>query len=151
MQPAEEIVRQHWATFGRNFFTRHDYEGLDSTKAEQMMNRLRDRLATLPGQRFHGETVKTADDFCYTDPVDGGVTAKQGLRIGFESGERIVYRLSGTGTEGATLRVYMERYEADSGRHDQSAQAALANLIASANEIAGITVHTGRSRPVVIT
>jgi phosphoglucomutase len=150
-QPAEEIVRQHWATFGRHFFTRHDYEGLDAAKAERMMNRLRERLATLPGQRFRTETVKTADDFCYTDPVDGSVTTNQGLRIGFESGERIVYRLSGTGTEGATLRVYIERHEADSAKHDRSAQTALADLIASANEIAGITVHTGRSRPDVTT
>jgi phosphoglucomutase len=116
-----------------------------------MMNRLRDRLATLPGQRFGGETVESADDFSYTDPVDGSVSTNQGLRIGFDTGERIVYRLSGTGTQGATLRVYMERYEPDSHAHDQSPQTALANLIANADEIAGITAHTGRSRPDVVT
>ncbi len=150
-QPAEQIVRQHWEEFGRNFFTRHDYEGLDAAKAEAMLDRLRNELAGLPGQRMGAEIVKTADDFSYTDPVDGSVSTKQGVRIVFESGARIVYRLSGTGTEGATLRVYMERYEPDSSAHGQSSQTALAKLIANANEIAGITAHTGRSRPDVVT
>ncbi|MCO6441682.1 MAG: alpha-D-glucose phosphate-specific phosphoglucomutase [Nitrococcus mobilis] len=151
MQSAEEIVRQHWEKFGRNFFTRHDYEGLDAAKAETMLSRLRNELAALPGQRMGGEIVKTADDFSYTDPVEGSVSTNQGIRIGFESGARIVYRLSGTGTEGATLRVYMERYEPDSGAHGQSSQIALAKLIAIADEIAGITAYTGRSQPDVIT
>ncbi|EAR20336.1 alpha-D-glucose phosphate-specific phosphoglucomutase [Nitrococcus mobilis] len=151
MQSAEEIVRQHWGKFGRNFFTRHDYEGLDAANAEAMLSRLRNELAALPGQRMGSETVKTADDFSYTDPVEGSISTNQGIRIGFESGDRIVYRLSGTGTEGATLRVYMERYEPHAGAHDQSSQTALAKLIANANEIAGISAHTGRSRPDVIT
>ncbi len=150
-EPAEAIVRQHWAQFGRNFFTRHDYENLDSAQARQMLDRLRQSLATLPGERVAGQTVQYADDFSYTDPVDGSVATGQGLRIGFESGDRIVYRLSGTGTEGATLRVYMERFEPDIRQHDQTAQAALAPLIAAADRLAGIRDNTGRSRPDVIT
>ncbi len=150
-EPAEAIVRQHWAQFGRNFFTRHDYENLDSAQARQMLDRLRQSLATLPGERVAGQTVQYADDFSYTDPVDGSVATGQGLRIGFESGDRIVYRLSGTGTEGATLRVYMERFEPDIRQHDQTAQAALAPLIAAADRLAGIRHNTGRSRPDVIT
>jgi phosphoglucomutase len=150
-EPAEAIVRQHWAQFGRNFFTRHDYENLDSAQARQMLDRLRQSLATLPGERVAGQTVRYADDFSYTDPVDGSVATGQGLRIGFESGDRIVYRLSGTGTEGATLRVYMERFEPDIRQHDQTAQAALAPLIAAADRLAGIRHNTGRSRPDVIT
>ncbi len=149
--PAEAIVRQHWAQFGRNFFTRHDYEGLDSAQAEQMLDRLRKRLAKLPGEQAAGQTIQYADDFSYTDPVDGSVATGQGLRIGFESGDRIVYRLSGTGTEGATLRVYMERFVDDTSQHDRTAQTALAELITGAERVVGIEASTGRSRPDVVT
>ncbi len=146
-----DIVKQHWASFGRNYYSRHDYEEVDSEAANGLMANLRDQLATLPGKRFGALTVETADDFAYNDPVDQSVSRNQGIRILFEGGSRVVFRLSGTGTSGATLRVYIERYEPDAARHDIDTQEALADLIAVADEIAGIKTRTGRQEPSVIT
>jgi phosphoglucomutase len=150
-QPVAEIVREHWKTYGRNYYSRHDYEALDTAAAEGLMQHLRDGLSALAGQTLRGYTVQTADDFSYTDPVDGSVSNKQGIRLLFGDGSRVVYRLSGTGTEGATLRVYIERYEPDATRHDLDPQEALADLIAIAREVAQIDSRTGRAEPTVIT
>jgi phosphoglucomutase len=150
-QSVAEIVREHWHRFGRNYYTRHDYEGIDSAAAEGLVDHLRILLPSLPGQTLGAFKVAFADDFAYTDPVDGSVSKHQGIRIGFECGSRIVLRLSGTGTQGATLRVYIEQYEADSARHDQPVQQALAPLILIARELAQIEARTGRAEPDVIT
>jgi len=150
-QPVAEVVRQHWASFGRNFYTRHDYEGVDSQAAEALMNNIRQSFATLQGRQFGAHHVMYCDDFSYTDPVDHSLSTGQGLRIGFENGDRIIYRLSGTGTEGATLRVYLEHFERDADRHDADTQEALQPLIVLADEIAGIKQRTGREQPTVIT
>jgi phosphoglucomutase len=150
-QPVAEIVRDHWRRFGRNFYTRHDYEAVDSNAASGLMDHLRILLPKLPGQRLGAYTVAYADDFAYTDPIDGSVSKAQGIRIGFEGGSRIVFRLSGTGTEGATLRVYVESYEPDPARHDQDPQEALSALILIARELAQIEARTGRAEPTVIT
>jgi len=147
----EAIVREHWRRFGRNYYSRHDYEGVDSAAAQGLMDRLRAVLSTLPGRATGAGVVSTADDFAYTDPVDGSVSTGQGVRIGLADGSRIVYRLSGTGTEGATLRVYLECFEPDPQRHGIQTQAALAGLIATADQLAGIAASTGRARPTVIT
>ncbi|MBK5930026.1 alpha-D-glucose phosphate-specific phosphoglucomutase [Halochromatium salexigens] len=146
-----EIVRAHWRRFGRNYYTRHDYEGIDSTAAEGLVNHLHLLLPSLPGQQLGDFKVAFADDFAYTDPIDGSVAEHQGIRIGFEGGARIVLRLSGTGTQGATLRVYIEQYEADSAHHDRPVQEALAPLILIARELAQIEARTGRTQPDVIT
>lgn len=145
------IVEQHWAEFGRNYYSRHDYEEVDSARANGLMDALRAALETLPGQKFGDLVVDKADDFAYHDPVDGSVSANQGIRILFEGGSRVVYRLSGTGTSGATLRVYIERYEPDPAKHGLETQAALADLIEAADKIAGIKSRTGRAEPSVIT
>ena len=150
-ESVETIVRSHWRRFGRNYYSRHDYDGLESAAADDLMEHLRGSLAALPGQRFGELTVESADDFAYTDPIDGSVSTRQGVRIGFAGESRIVFRLSGTGTEGATLRVYLERFEADPARHDIEAQTALAGLISAADEIAGIKARTGRQAPDVVT
>ena len=150
-QSVAEIVREHWARFGRNYYARHDYEGVDSQAAESLMQGLQQGLASLPGRSFGDYRVEFSDDFRYTDPVDGSLSTGQGIRVGFSDGSRIVYRLSGTGTEGATLRVYLERYEGRPEHQHADAQEALADLIAIADEIAGVRRHTGRERPTVIT
>jgi phosphoglucomutase len=150
-QSVETIVREHWKRFGRNFYTRHDYEGVDAEAAGDLMNALRNRLASLPGKVYGDYRIEDADDFSYTDAVDHSVSEKQGIRILFEDGSRLIYRLSGTGTEGATLRVYMERYETDASLHLQDTQEALAELIGIADELAGIGSRTGREAPTVIT
>ncbi len=146
-----DIVREHWRTYGRNYYTRHDYEAVDSKAADGLVNALRAQSPTLPGQKLGSYTVDYADDFRYVDPIDDSVSEKQGIRIGFKDGSRIVYRLSGTGTEGATLRVYIEAYEPDSAKHDLDTQQALAELISIANSLAGIRERTGREAPTVIT
>lgn len=146
-----DIVTTHWATFGRNYYSRHDYEAVEIDSANTLMDELRAKLSTLPGTSIDGLTIESADDFSYQDPVDGSVSANQGIRIGFVGGSRIVFRLSGTGTSGATIRVYIERYEPDASKHDVETQKALADLIAAAEKIAGIRKHTGRSTPSVIT
>ncbi len=149
--PVEAIVREHWQTYGRNYYSRHDYEEVDSAAANGLMDHLRGQLPGLPGNRLGGYEVKLADDFAYTDPVDGSISTKQGIRIGFADGSRIVYRLSGTGTKGATLRVYIERFEPDPARHSRDTQEALADLIAIARDTAQIEKRTGRPEPTVIT
>jgi len=147
----KEIVTDHWATYGRNYYTRHDYEAVETAKANRLMSDLNAKLAELPGKTFGGDTVEKADDFSYHDPVDHSVSRNQGIRILFKGGSRIVFRLSGTGTEGATIRLYVERYEPDPSRHGLDTQKALADLIMAADEIAGIRTHTGRDKPSVIT
>ncbi|NHX27847.1 alpha-D-glucose phosphate-specific phosphoglucomutase, partial [Escherichia coli] len=138
-----DLMAEHWARFGRNYYSRHDYEGIDSDAATGLMDDLRARLPDLPGQVVAGLAVISADEFAYDDPVDGSHTGGQGIRIGFEGGGRAVFRLSGTGTQGATLRVYLERYESDSARLDMESQHALAGIIAAAGELAGIRARTG--------
>jgi phosphoglucomutase len=150
-QSVKDIVRGHWAEFGRHYYSRHDYEEVASEGADALVADLRAKLPSLPGQTFGTLKVEAADDFSYVDPIDGSVSKNQGLRILFKDGSRIVYRLSGTGTAGATLRVYLERYEPDPARHDLETQDALSNLIACAEKIADIRGHTGRYKPSVIT
>jgi phosphoglucomutase len=150
-QSVREIAAAHWREFGRNYYSRHDYEEVDAAAANGLIDDLRGKLGALPGLKFGGLVVETADDFAYHDPVDGSVTERQGIRVFFTGGSRIVFRLSGTGTTGATLRVYIERYEPDPAHHDIDTQAALADLIRAADEIAGIAARTGRDRPSVIT
>ena len=146
-----QLVSEHWARFGRNYYSRHDYEAVDAGAADAMMKALREKLPALEGQALGDYRVSVADDFVYTDPVDHSVATKQGVRIVMEDGSRIVFRLSGTGTEGATVRVYLERYEADPGRHDLETQDALSNLIAIADDVSGLRQRTGRRQPSVIT
>ncbi len=150
-QSVEEIVKEHWGTYGRNYYSRHDYEGVESDRANTLIDNLRQGLSTMPGQTFGPYTVDYADDFAYTDPVDGSVAKNQGVRIGFTDGSRMVFRLSGTGTSGATLRLYVESYEPDPAKHNQETQEALGGLIALADEIAQIKSLTGRDQPTVIT
>ncbi|MFN6924037.1 MAG: alpha-D-glucose phosphate-specific phosphoglucomutase [Tabrizicola sp.] len=150
-QSVAAILREHWARFGRNYYSRHDFEAIETAKAESMFAALRGSLADLPGQQVEGMTIRAADDFAYTDPVDGSVSRKQGVRVLFQDGSRIVWRLSGTGTEGATLRVYLERYAPGPGGLDLDAQEALAPVIRAAHALAGIAAHTGRTAPDVVT
>ncbi len=150
-QSVGQILREHWARFGRNFYSRHDYEAVPSEGANRLIDSLRNRFGILPGQRFGDYEIEFADDFSYTDPVDQSFTQQQGIRIGFVGGSRMVFRLSGTGTAGATLRLYLESYSADSATHNLDAQVALADLIKIAEELAGIRQHTGRDQPTVIT
>lgn len=147
----ENIVRQHWAEYGRNYYSRHDYEEIESKDAKDLFSTLEQQLPELTGKTFGKRTVSSADNFAYTDPVDGSVSKNQGIRILFNDGARIVFRLSGTGTQGATLRVYLESYEADSSKHDQDVQEALADLIEIAGQIARIEEFTGREAADVIT
>jgi phosphoglucomutase len=146
-----DLVGEHWRTYGRNYYTRHDYDEIDLNAANGLVAALRGALPTLPGKTFGALKVEAADDFAYHDPVDGSDSDHQGVRVMFEGGSRIVYRLSGTGTVGATLRVYIERYEPPSGKLDQETQAALADLIALSRSLAGIETRTGRKGPDVIT
>jgi phosphoglucomutase len=146
-----EIITQHWASFGRNYYSRHDYEGVSADGAGELMDKLRTLNGSLTGKRYGDYEVAFCDDFSYTDPVDHLVSEHQGIRVGFSDGSRIVYRLSGTGTEGATLRVYLERYEGDTEKQSLDAQDALADLIRIADDIAQIRHHTGRDAPTVIT
>jgi phosphoglucomutase len=150
-QSVKDIVTEHWRSYGRNFYSRHDYEEVDSDAANGLVKRLRDGIPKMKGRKAGALTVSRADDFAYHDPVDGSDTKGQGIRILFEDGSRVVYRLSGTGTAGATLRVYIERYEADAAKHGQETQAALADLIAFARGAAEIETRTGRKDPSVIT
>jgi phosphoglucomutase len=150
-EPADAIVRAHWARFGRDYYARHDYEEVDAGAARGLMDALRARLPGLPGQSFGGLTVQACDDFAYTDPVDGSVTAAQGVRILFAEDARVVFRLSGTGTVGATLRVYLERFERDPARHELEVASVLAPVVAAAEAIARIAELTGRNEPSVIT
>jgi phosphoglucomutase len=148
-QSAKDIVESHWKEFGRNYYSRHDYEEVDADYAVGLMKALRDQLPKLKGSKAAGGTIAAADDFEYLDPVDGSVSKSQGIRLLFEDGSRIVYRLSGTGTAGATLRVYIEKYDAKNLALET--QTALAPLIDYADKVAGIKARTGRSEPSVIT
>lgn len=150
-QSARAIMREHWQRYGRDYFSRHDYENLDSQRAAALMQSLRDKLSTLRGCEVEGHKVAYADEFAYTDPVDNSVSGGQGLRILFEDGARVVLRLSGTGTSGATLRVYYDRYERDPALLELDAQRALTSLISAADSLAGISQYTDRNSPDVIT
>lgn len=150
-ESVSEIVRKHWQTYGRNYYSRHDYEEVDLTGAHALTDYLRDSLPKLAGRKLGSYEIANADDFSYTDPIDGSVSNNQGIRINFTDGSRIVYRLSGTGTHGATLRVYLERYEADVAKQNGDTQESLAQLIAIAGELAKIKELTGRDKPSVIT
>jgi phosphoglucomutase len=150
-QSVEDIVREHWQTYGRNYYSRHDYEGVESDRANALMEHLKSSLSELKGKQFGNYTVEYADNFSYTDPVDGSVSENQGIRIGFSDGSRIVFRLSGTGTQGATVRVYLESYEPEVAKQTLDPQEALADLIAIADEMAQIRSHTGMDKPTVIT
>jgi phosphoglucomutase len=147
----DALAREHWAQFGRNYYARHDYEAIASDRADVLMAELVGSLASLPGKSFGPLTVAEADNFAYTDPVNGSTSANQGIRVLFEGGSRIVFRLSGTGTEGATLRVYLERFEAVGGDLDRETPEMLAELIVAAEAIAGIARHSGRAKPDVVT
>ncbi|WP_277981716.1 alpha-D-glucose phosphate-specific phosphoglucomutase [Sphingomonas phyllosphaerae] len=147
----DQIAREHWATYGRNYYARHDYEGVDSAAADTLMRELRGKLASLPGTSVAGLTIAEADDFAYEDPTDASVSRNQGVRVLFEGGSRVVFRLSGTGTSGATLRVYLERYEPAGGQLDEETGDMLADIVAAAEQLAAIRQHTGRERPDVVT
>lgn len=150
-QSVETLLKRHWARFGRNVYSRHDYEGLPTEAANGIMQHLRESFASLPGSAFGPYKVKSCDDFSYTDPIDGSVSTAQGIRILFADGSRIVFRLSGTGTEGATLRIYLEAFEPDMAKHDLDAQVALAEMIRIALQLSELKERTGRDQPTVIT
>jgi phosphoglucomutase len=150
-QPVADIVYDHWRKFGRDIYCRHDYEAVETSIANDIVDHLRNQLTTLPGQPFGEYVVKYADEFYYEDSIDGSISKNQGIRIGFENGSRIVFRLSGTGTVGATLRIYIERFEADPTRHNQDAQVALESLIDLAEQFCEVKKRTGRSAPNVTT
>jgi phosphoglucomutase len=150
-QPVNQILAAHWTRFGRDYYSRHDYEAIDSDAANGLMDNLRTRVQGLAGQQLGGHEVAYADDFAYTDPIDGSVSEHQGIRVGFTDGSRMVFRLSGTGTEGATLRVYLEQHETDTSRLQEDTQQVLAGLIELADSFAEIRQRTGRDAPSVIT
>jgi len=154
-QSVEDIVRSHWQQFGRNIYSRHDYEAVPADAANGVMQHLHESFTSLPGKKFgppsHQYTVNICDDFSYTDPIDGSVSSGQGIRIIFTDGSRIVFRLSGTGTEGATLRLYLEAYEPDVSKQNVDAQVALAELITIAQQMSELHARTGRVAPTVIT
>ncbi|CAM8937453.1 unnamed protein product [Rhodiola kirilowii] len=147
-----DVVKEHWATFGRNFFSRYDYEECESEGANKMVEYLRDLISkSNTGDKYGSYTLQFADDFTYTDPVDGSVVSKQGVRFVFTDGSRIIYRLSGTGSAGATVRIYIEQYEPDAATHDVDAQTALKPLIDLALSVSKLKEFTGREKPTVIT
>lgn len=150
-QSVEQITRDHWARFGRHYYTRHDYESIDSKNAEKLMDNLRTLAPHLAHISYGEYTVNFADDFSYNDPVDHSITEHQGIRILFTNGSRIIYRLSGTGTEGATLRVYIEQYEKNPENHNIDTQQMLSRLIDIANDLAEIKVLCQKDKPDVIT
>ena len=150
-QSVDTIVREHWTRFGRNYYTRYDYEGVPGDAANGVMTHVRGQLATLPGLSLAGRVVRAADDFAYVDPVDESTSAHQGLRVLFDDGARLVYRLSGTGTEGATIRVYVESRETDATRLDMEVAVALAPLIDVALSLSDLVSRTGRTSPTVVT
>lgn len=150
-QSVSQIVKDHWSKYGRDYFTRHDYEAVDSAAAQEMISQLKAKIASLPGQMIAGIRIDAADDFEYIDPVDQSKTLAQGVRLYLQNGGRIVFRLSGTGTQGATLRVYLDCYEQAADLLAQDTQQALNTLIQVAAELAGIKEFTGREKPDVIT
>jgi phosphoglucomutase len=148
-KPVADVVREHWRRFGRSYYQRHDYEGLEAIAANRMIESLREKLTELSGADFAGENIASADDFSYTDPVDGSISERQGIRILLADGSRVVFRLSGTGTAGATLRIYLERYREDGGTQDITE--VLAPLAASARKLLRLREHCGREEPSIIT
>ena len=150
-EPVAQIMVEHWSRFGRHYYSRHDYEAIASEAAHGLYNRVKEMQPALVGQSFAGRSIATADDFAYTDPVDGSLTSGQGLRLLLDDGSRVVLRLSGTGTQGATLRVYLESYVPPSGNLAQDPQAALGDLISAIDGLAEIKTRTGMERPTVIT
>lgn len=150
-QSVEQITRAHWQQYGRHYYTRHDYEGIDTDQASQLIEHLRNQAASLTGQQHGTYNIELCDDFSYSDPVDKSITEHQGIRILFSDESRIVFRLSGTGTQGATLRVYIERYVTDTTQHDLPTQVALAELIDIADSVAQIKQRLGRNQADVIT
>lgn len=150
-QSVEQIVKEHWQLYGRNFYSRHDYEGVETERANKLMDHLYQQMPTLKGKQLGGYEVDYCDDFSYTDPIDGSISEKQGIRLVFTDGSRVVFRLSGTGTQGATLRVYLESYEPNIAKHNLDPQQALAGLITIADEVAQIRSFTGMEKPTVIT
>ena len=150
-QSVEQIVKRHWLQFGRNVYSRHDYEDLALDAANGVIEHLRNSFSAMTGQAFGPYTIKTCDDFSYTDSIDGSISTKQGLRVLFTDGSRIIFRLSGTGTSGATLRIYLEAFEPDTSKHDLDAQIALAEMIQIALQISELKQRTGRDKPTVIT
>ena len=148
--PVKDIVTDHWATYGRHYYSRHDYEAVDKAKAEAVMAKLEAGLATLPGTTLHGETISMADSFSYHDPIDGSQSDNQGLRVEFESGSRFVFRLSGTGTVGATLRLYLEKYVPPAGEHNHVLQDMLKDLAAIADDLTDMKKTIERSAPSVV-
>ncbi len=149
-QSVKQILTDHWAKFGRDYYSRHDYESIDSTAANALMSELKSNLAALPGQKAAGLVIKSAEDFAYTDPISGAATTGQGVILTYEGGARAMLRLSGTGTEGATLRVYLEQYAPPGAALDRDAQDALSAVIAATKAVARIPEHTGRDHPDVI-
>jgi len=147
----EAILKAHWLEYGRNVYSRHDYESIPTEAANSVIAHIKAQFASLPDQVFGNYTVKLCDDFSYHDPIDGSVSNNQGIRVLFTDGSRIVFRLSGTGTEGATLRIYLEAYEPDSSKHHLDAQVALAEMIQIALQISQLVEKTGRVAPTVIT
>ncbi|MDP8568266.1 alpha-D-glucose phosphate-specific phosphoglucomutase [Methylophilus aquaticus] len=150
-ESVESLVRKHWQAYGRNVYSRHDYEGVPTEQANAVMANVKAQFNSLPGQVFGSYTVNTVDDFSYTDPVDGSISTGQGLRILFTCGSRIVIRLSGTGTEGATIRIYLEAFTEDPAQQQLDAQEALAELITVSHQISQLPQLTGRQQPTVIT
>lgn len=150
-QSVEKIVKAHWAEYGRNVYSRHDYENIPTDEANNVINHLRDQFETLIGRKIGHYQIKSCDDFSYTDPVDGSISHLQGLRILFEDGSRIVFRLSGTGTQGATIRIYLEAFEPDTAKHHLDAQEALQEMIQIALQLSDLKTRTGRAEPTVIT
>lgn len=150
-QSVEQIVQNHWRTYGRNYYSRHDYEGIETDRAETLIAQLRSKLPSLKGERFGQYEVQYSDDFAYLDPIDGSISQQQGIRIGFTDGSRIVFRLSGTGTQGATLRVYLERYEPNINCQSFEVQQTLTDFIEIADRLAQIRSLTGMAQPTVIT
>lgn len=150
-QSVEQIVQEHWKIYGRNYYSRHDYENVNSDRANILVANLRSNLPNYQGQKFGLYQVEYSDDFSYTDPIDGSISQQQGIRIGFTDGSRIIFRLSGTGTQGATLRLYVESYEPDVAKQNLDPQIALQDLIAIAEQIAQIRTYTNMDKPTVIT
>jgi phosphoglucomutase len=150
-EPVAQIMAEHWSRFGRHYYSRHDYEAIASEAAHGLYGRVKEMQPGLVGQAFAGRTIATADDFAYTDPVDGSLTTGQGLRLLLNDGSRVVLRLSGTGTQGATLRVYLESYVPPSGNLSQDPQLALGDLITTIDGLAEIKLRTGMQQPTVIT
>jgi phosphoglucomutase len=150
-QSVEQIVKRHWLQFGRNVYSRHDYEDLPLEAANGVIEHLRQNFSVPVGKSFGRYTIQECDDFSYTDSIDGSISTKQGLRVLFTDGSRIVFRLSGTGTSGATLRIYLEAFEPDTSKHDLDAQVALSEMIQIALQISELKQRTGRDKPTVIT